>query len=115
MKLEGVRGLHGVVLEVSDPAREALLWSRALGLPVLRRRRDEIVLGSLALFVVLRRSRAEERVAELHVAVERLKDPRREKDDLGGRHVARDLGAVRLVVRELKEPPSKAWVRRSRK
>jgi hypothetical protein len=115
VKLEAIRGIHGVVLEVADPAREARRWSRALGLPVLRRRRSEIVLGSLAFFVVLRKSAREARVAELHVAVEGLKDPRLERDDLGGRHVAREVAGARLVVRELKEPPSRAWLPTRRK
>jgi hypothetical protein len=114
VKIESIRGVHGFVLDVGDPAREARRWMRALGLPVLRRRRGEIVLGSLAFFVVLRKSAGEARVAELHAAVEGLQGAGLEKDDLGGRHAARDLDGVRLVIRELKAEPSRAWVKRRR-
>ena len=118
MKFEAIRGIHGVVLEVADPAREARLWGEALRLPVLRRRRGEVVLGSLSLFVVLRKiqppqkARGNARPAEVHVAVDGLKDRRLVKDTLGGRHAAREMDGVRLVVRELTDPPSRAWVGR---
>lgn len=110
-----MRGLHGAVLEVEDPEREARRWARALRLPVLRRRRGEVVLGSLSFFVILRRAKRAAGIAELHVAVDGLSDRRLVKDDLGGRHAARDLGGVRLIVRELTGPPSRAWLPRRRK
>jgi hypothetical protein len=116
MKLDAIRGAHGVVIEVADPEAQARLWRRALGLPVLRRRRGEVVLGSLAFFVVLRRSsKREARVAELHVAVEGLAGRGLEKDDLGGWHATQDLGGLRLVIRELTDPPSRAWLARRRR
>ena len=114
MKFEAIRGIHGVVLEVADPAREGRLWAQALGLPVLRRRRGEVVLGSLSLFVVLRKTRGSARPAEVHVAVDGLKGRLLVKDALGGRHAAREMDGVRLVVRELTDPPSRAWVGRRR-
>ena len=113
MKFGELRGVHGVVIEVDDPVRAARQWSRALGLPILRKGAREIVLGSLSLFVVLRRSRGEASgVSEVHVAVEKLSAPRLEKDSLGGRHSAVDLGEsrLRLVVRELVGPPSATWL-----
>jgi catechol 2,3-dioxygenase-like lactoylglutathione lyase family enzyme len=115
MKARKVRGVHGVVVEVADPEREARLWGRVLGLPVLRRRRGEVVLGAVSFFVVLRKVAGEEKVAELHVAAEGVEGGRVEEDDLGGRHVARDVGGVRLVVRELVGAPSRRWIGKKRK
>ena len=114
MKARKVRGVHGVVLEVADPEREAGIWERMLGLPVLRRRRGEIVLGAVSFFVVLRKAAGEERVAELHVAAEGVTGATGEKDELGGRHAARQVGGVRVVVRELTGAPARRWVKRRR-
>jgi hypothetical protein len=116
VKAEEVLGAHGAVLEVGDPEREARLWRRALGLPVLRRSRDEIVLGSVAFFVVLRRGGPRGgRVAELHVAVDKLSGAGVRRDALGGRSRERDVDGVKLVVRELAGPPSKSWLPKKRR
>ena len=115
MTFEEILGGHGVVIEVPDPRRAAREWTRALGLRELRRSRNEVVLGSLAFFVVLRRTSREPRVAELHVAVEGLKGPGLSDDDLGGRSRAREMDGVRVVVRELTDPPSSRWLRKRRR
>jgi hypothetical protein len=112
VKLGELLGGHGVVLTVADPESAAREWRRALNLRELRRSRGEIVLGSVAFFVVLRRSTRGSGLAEVHVAVEDLKGPGLRSDRLGGRSRARDLEGVRLVVRELVEAPSRAWVRK---
>jgi catechol 2,3-dioxygenase-like lactoylglutathione lyase family enzyme len=115
MKARGVRGVHGVVLEVADPEREARVWARILGLPVLRRRRGEVVLGAVSFFVVLRKAEGGERLAEVHVVAEKILGGPTEKDDLGGRHGTRDAGGVRLVLRELVDAPSRRWVQGKRR
>jgi hypothetical protein len=112
-------GAHGVVLEVADPDREARLWRRALGLPVLRRRRGEVVLGSVAFFVRLKRSASPTaRVSEVHVAVEEMSGAGVAEDALGGRSRALELAGLRLFVRKLEKAPSREWLpkrRRARK
>ena len=115
MKVRDVLGVHGVVLEVSDPAAEAWRWRLALGLPVLRRNRRETVLGSVAFFVILRRTAGPERVAEVHVAVEGLEGAGRRHDRLGGRHVEAGVAGARLIVREPMDPPSREWLPRRRR
>ena len=113
MRFGELRGVHGLVIEVDDPVRAARQWSRALGLPILRKRAREVVLGGLSLFVVLRRSRGDASgLSEVHVAVESLSARRLDEDSLGGRHSAIDLGEsrLRLVIRELTGPPSAAWL-----
>jgi hypothetical protein len=115
VKVGGVLGGHGLVVEVADPRREARLWRRALGLRELRASRREVVLGSVAFFVVLRRSTGAPRVAEVHVAVEQLEGRGLRADELGGRSRASDPAGVRLVVRQLTGPPARAWLPRRRR
>ena len=109
MKVRDVLGVHGVVIDVEDPDSESRRWSRALGLPVLRRSRGETVLGTTAFFVVFRRASGRPAVAELHVAVKELSGAPRETDALGGRSVARAMSGVRLVVRQLVAAPEAKW------
>ena len=104
-------GFHGLVLPSRDPEGEARRWTAALGWPVLRRSRHEVVLGlGPELFVALVRVRGGAAPPpEVHLAVRELRDAHRRKDPLGGDSVKRDFGAARLIVREFCRPPASNW------
>ena len=79
MKFEEILGFHGVVLRTDRLEEDARRWSKALGLPILRRTADVIVLGSgPEFFVELRRVRgnASSGTQEVHVAVRGLRGAR---------------------------------------
>lgn len=104
-------GFHGVALPSEDPERDARAWSAVLSLPILRRSRDEVVLGlGPELFVSLVRSaRGTRRPPELHLAVKDLRARDAAPDLPGGDGVVYAFGAARLFVREFRRPPSRRW------
>jgi hypothetical protein len=107
MKLAEILGFHGVVFLTDRLERDALLWSRALGVPVLRRSARAITLGAgPEFFLELRQTRANERPGrqEVHVAVRGLSTGRRRPDALGGVSVRRTIGDATLVLREFVGP-----------
>ena len=116
MRIGSPLGFHGVVLPVRDPEAEARRWSAALGWPVLRRSRREVVLGKgPELFVAFVRASGsgEASIPELHLAVEELREAGRESDSMGGESVRREFSAARLCVREFSRPPDGRWRRAS--
>jgi hypothetical protein len=104
-------GFHGLVLPSRDPEGEARKWTAALGWPVLRRSRHEVVLGlGPELFVALVRVRGKAAPPpEVHLAVRELRDANRRKDSMGGDSVERDFSGARLIVREFCRPPASTW------
>lgn len=112
MKFEENLGFHGVVLRTDRLEEDARHWSKALGLPVLRRTAHAIVLGSgPEFFLELRRARGDERCGtqEVHVAVRGLPAAGGRPDALGGIRVARTIGDTTLVLREFVGPCAPAW------
>jgi hypothetical protein len=108
-------GFHGIVLSSTEPGPLARRWRELTGLPLLRRGRDEIVLGAPELFVVVRRKASgADTLEEAHLAVEELSATGRRgaPDALGGDSWSRDAGESTLVVREFRRPPSPRWRRR---
>lgn len=114
-----ILGVHGLVLRAADPGRMARLWQSLLGLPVLRRRSDEILLGAgPELFLSIRKLRRGEAegLAEVHVAVKQLSATGKKgnPDPLGGDSWSRAVGNTRVTVRQFRRAPSAAW-RKKRK
>lgn len=75
MRYEEPLGLHGVVVLSESLEEDARRWQKLSGLPILRRGRREIVLGSgPELFILLRRApRGTAGIAEIHLAVRGLR------------------------------------------
>jgi len=103
-------GLHGVVVVSARPARDAAEWARRGRLPVLRRSAREIRLGvGPELFIAFRKGRVERpTVTELHVAVRNLEGLGR-ADAMGGDSLAFSLQGLRLVLRQFRRGPHRAW------
>jgi catechol 2,3-dioxygenase-like lactoylglutathione lyase family enzyme len=112
VKFEARLGVHGVVIRVEDLAAAERAFRKALGIPVLRRTRREVVLGDgPELFITLRRAAGVRSTVleEIHVAVRGLETRAAGSDALGGVAVLRRVSGSSLWVREFRSEPSPSW------
>jgi hypothetical protein len=108
---------HGLAIRARNPEAAARRAAAILGWPILRKSRNEIVLGEgPELFLRFLRAAPGQRegVDEIHLAVEDLSKSRRktEADALGGDSRTETVtDGVALTLREFKRAPRGKWKR----